>query len=115
MPRTDPPYSAPPTGLFEALNPSGKRALEVYIVTRTAVQISGTRDSCTSASGQASVKMFDNHVVGCKRNDGKVCTSGESDFIDQNQPKFTVQTANYEMVQLTEGATCADVRAALPM
>lgn len=115
VPRTDPPFSAPPTSLFEALNPSGKRAVEVYIVTRTAVQISGTRDSCTSASGQASVKTFDSHVVGCKRNDGQACSGGESDFIDQNQPKFSVSGASYKMVQLTAGATCADVRAALPM
>ncbi|MFO0567127.1 MAG: hypothetical protein U0263_15770 [Polyangiaceae bacterium] len=115
VPRTDPPFSAPPTGLFEALNPNGKRAVEVYIVTRTAVQISGTRDSCTSASGQATLQMFDSHVLGCKRNDGKLCSAGEADFIDQNQPKFTVQNAVYEMVQLSEGATCADVRAALPM
>lgn len=115
VPRTDPPFSAPPTSLLEALNPSGKRAHEVYIVTRTAVQITGTRDSCTSASGQAEVKLFDNHVVGCKRNDGKLCSASESDFIDQNQPKFSVSSATYAMVQLAEGATCADVRGALPL
>ena len=114
VPRTDPPFSAPPTGLMEALNPSGKRATEVYIVTRTAVQISGTRDTCTSASGKADVKMFDSHVVGCKRNDGQICKAGEVDFIDQNQPKFTIANAAYKMVQLKEGATCADVRTALP-
>ncbi|MBK7583035.1 MAG: hypothetical protein IPI67_22915 [Myxococcales bacterium] len=115
LPRTDPPFSAPPTSLFEALNPSGKRASEIYIVTRTSFQISGARDSCTSASGGATVQLLDNHVVGCKRNDGKICSAGESDFIDQNQPKFTVQSAAYQMVQLAPGATCADVRAAMPM
>ncbi len=113
-PRTDPPYSAPPTSLFEALNANGKRATEVYVVTRTMIQLGGTRDTCTSATGNATVYMFDNHVVGCKRNDGKICTQAESDFIDQNQPKFTVQSATYEMVQLPEGASCADVRTALP-
>lgn len=113
-PRTDPPFSAPPTSLFEALNANGKRATEVYVVTRTMIQLGGVRDTCTSAKGNATVYMFDNHVVGCRRNDGKICTQGESDFIDQNQPKFTVQNATYEMVQLPEGATCADVRAALP-
>ncbi|MFO0571934.1 MAG: penicillin acylase family protein [Polyangiaceae bacterium] len=53
--------------------------------------------------------MFDSHVVGCKRNDNQACSSGESDFIDQNQPKFSVKSASYDMVQLPEGATCADV------
>jgi hypothetical protein len=114
-PRTDPPFSPPPTSLLEALNPNGKRALEVYVVTRTKVQLGGVRDSCTSATGSATVYAFDSHVVGCKRNDGGICTQAESDFIDQNQPKFTVKSAVYEMVQLAEGATCADVRAALPM
>ncbi|MFO0571933.1 MAG: hypothetical protein U0263_40290 [Polyangiaceae bacterium] len=41
--------------MFEALNPNGKRATEVYIVTRTAIQLGGTRDSCTSAKGDAKV------------------------------------------------------------
>lgn len=114
-PRTDGQFTAPPTSLLEALNPNGKRAIEVYVVTRTKVQLGGTRDTCTSAAGSATVYLFDSHVVGCKRNDGGICTQAESDFIDQNQPKFTVQSATYTMVQLAEGATCADVRAALPM
>lgn len=114
VPRTDPPFQAPPTSLFEALNPSGKRASEVYIVTRTAIQLAGARDSCTSANGDAKVILFDSHVVGCKRNDGQLCSASESDFIDQNQPKFSVQSAVYYMVQLPEGSTCSDVRAAMP-
>ena len=78
------------------------------------MELGGTRDSCTSATGNATVYSFDNHVVGCKRNDGKICSAAESGFIDSNQPKFTVQKATYQMVQLPDGATCADVRDALP-
>jgi len=115
MPRADAPFSPPPTSLFEALNPNGKRALELYLVTRTAVALGGSRDTCTTAKGAATVQLFDSHVVGCKRNDGKVCTGSESDFIDQNQPKYTIQSATYEMVQLSDGASCADARNALPM
>jgi hypothetical protein len=115
MPRTDAPFSPPPTSLFEALNPNGKRALELYLVTRTAVALGGSRDTCTTATGAATVQLFDSHVVGCKRNDGKVCSGSESDFIDQNQPKYTIQSATYEMVQLPDGASCADARNALPM
>jgi hypothetical protein len=113
-PRTDAPFGAPPTSLFEALNPNGKRATAIYVATRTKVELGGQRDTCTTASGSATVHMLDTHVVGCLRNDNKLCSDGEVDFIDQNQPKFTIKSASYKMVQLPDGASCADVRAALP-
>ncbi len=113
-PRTDAPFAAPPTSLFEALNPNGKRATAIYVATRTKVELGGKRDTCTTASGDAKVHLFDSHVVGCARNDNKPCSAGEVDFIDQNQPKFNVKSATYKMVQLPDGASCADVRAALP-
>ena len=113
-PRTDAPFGAPPTSLLEALNPNGKRATAIYVATRTKVELGGQRDTCTTASGSATVHMLDTHVVGCLRNDNKACSAGEVDFIDQNQPKFTIKSASYQMVQLPDGANCADVRAALP-
>jgi hypothetical protein len=79
------------------------------------VQLDGQRDSCTTATGPATVHLFESHVIGCRRNDGTICSPTESDFIDSNQPAFTVGGATYTMSQLTDGATCADVRAALPM
>lgn len=114
VPRTDPPYAAPPLSLLGALDPNGPRASEVYIVTRTVIQLAGTRDTCTTASGPATVYRVDSHVVGCKRKDGAICGQAEWQFVDDNQPRFTIQSATYTMAQLPDGASCADVRAALP-
>ena len=115
LPRTDAGFSAPPLSLDGALNPNGPRASELFLATRTRVQLDGQRDSCTTASGPAQVHLFESHVIGCRRNDGTICTPTESDFIDSNQPAFTIGSATYTMAQLPDGATCADVRAALPM
>lgn len=115
IPRTDAPFAAPPLSLQDALNENGKRADEVYIASRTIIQLAGTRDSCTSAKGTATVTAVDSHVVGCHVKDGGVCTTDQAKFVDDNQPKFTIESATYEMKQVPEGATCADVRAALPM
>jgi hypothetical protein len=115
LPRTDAGFSAPPLSLEGALNPNGPRASELFLATRTRVQLDGQRDSCATASGPAAVHLFESHVIGCRRNDGSICSSTESDFIDSNQPAFTIGGATYTMAQLPDGATCADVRAALPM
>lgn len=115
IPRTDAPFTAPPLSLQGALDPNGPRADEVHVVTRTIIQLAGTRDSCTSAKGTATVDAVDSHVVGCHVKDGGACTQDESNFIDSNQPKFTIKSAKYEMKQVPANATCADVRAALPV
>ncbi|MBK8255466.1 MAG: hypothetical protein IPK82_22745 [Polyangiaceae bacterium] len=115
IPRTDGELTAPPLDLNGALDPNGPRADEVYVVTRTKIQLEGTRDSCTSAKGTAKVTNIDSHVVGCHVKGGSDCTQDQSDFIDANQPKYTILSATYEMVQVPADATCADVRAALPM
>lgn len=115
VPRTDEGYSAPPLDLNGALDPNGDRADEVYVATRTMIQLAGTRDSCTSAKGTAEVTRVDSHVVGCHVKGKDTCTPDQAKFIDDNQPKFTIESATYEMVQVPANATCADVRAALPM
>jgi hypothetical protein len=79
------------------------------------IQLAGTRDSCTSAKGSADVTKVDSHVVGCRIKGGGNCDATQTNFIDSNQPKFTVKSATYEMKQVPKDATCADVRAALPM
>ena len=114
VPRTDDPFQAPPLDLNGALDPMGDRADEVYVATRTMIKLAGTRDSCTTATGTAEVTHVDSHVVGCHVKDGATCTEAQAKFVDDNQPKFTIKSAKYEMVQVPAGATCADVRAALP-
>jgi hypothetical protein len=114
-PRTDAGFAAPPVSFLGAIDPNAPRASELYLATRTMVKLDGTRDTCDSASGPAQVLKFESHVIGCRRNDGAVCNTDEATFIDSNQPTFTVGSATYEMKQLPDGATCADVRALLPM
>lgn len=114
VPRTDGDFQAPPLDLNGALDPMGDRADELYLASRTMVKLAGTRDSCTSAKGTADVTHVDSHVVGCHVKGKDYCTAEQSKFVDDNQPKFTIKSATYEMVQVPAGATCADVRAALP-
>ncbi len=114
VPRTDDPFQAPPLDLSGALDPMGARADAVYVATRTMIALAGTRSSCTAASGTADVTHVDSHVVGCHVKDGAVCDAAQAKFVDDNQPKFTIKSATYEMVQIPATATCADVRAALP-
>lgn len=115
IPRTDPPFGAPPLDLGGVVDPNGARADEVYLATRTVVQLAGTRGSCTSAAGTAQVSSFDSRVVGCHVKGGGACTRAQSDFIDAVQPKLEVVSATFEMVQVPPAATCAAVRAALPV
>jgi hypothetical protein len=115
VPRTDGEFDAPPLDAVGATMENGDRADEVYIATRTVIQLEGKRDSCTSAKGTANVTKLDSHVVGCHVKGKDECTAAQSDFIDGNQPVFTIKSATYEMVQVDKGATCKDVRDALPV
>ncbi|MBM4358565.1 MAG: hypothetical protein FJ096_10705 [Deltaproteobacteria bacterium] len=109
-PNTSAGFAAPPLGL----DPMGPRAEKLFLSTRTVVQLEGKRDTCTSAKGTAQVTKFDNHVVGCIATGGTPCTPDQADFVDGNRVIYTLEGATYEMKQVPAGATCADVRAALP-
>jgi hypothetical protein len=115
VPRIDPPFAAPPVDFAGVLDPGGARADEIDLAMRAVVALSGTRDSCTTAKGAAQVSHMDSHVVGCHVRGGGVCTRAQSNFIGASQPVFQVESATFETAQLPAGATCADVRAALPI
>lgn len=114
IPRTDPPFGAPPVDIASALNPPGRVADRLDLATRTVMSFTGTRDSCSSVRGTASVTRVDSHVVGCHVQGDGECTKEQSGFIDAVQPRFTVESATFEMREVPASATCADVRAALP-
>ena len=61
------------------------------------------------------MSKFDNHVVGCLVEGGGPCTATQTEFVDANRVIYTVESATYEMTAVPSGATCADVRAALPL
>ena len=103
-------FAPPPLDVF----PDGPKAEALYLATRPVIELQGTRESCTSASGSAIVHAFDNHVVGCKVAGGGQCNPSQIDFVDNNRTKYVIQGASYQMVQVADDATCAEVRAALP-
>lgn len=114
IPRSDPPFSLPPLDLIGALLPNGARGDVLGIVTRSVIELHGTRDTCTSARGSATVHVFNNHVVGCHVLDGGDCNADQVNFVDSNRVVYQIGDASYTMKRLEDGATCADVRAALP-
>lgn len=114
IPRTDEPFGAPPLDLAGVLDPNGARADQIYLATRTVLALTGTRDSCTSAEGTAQVSRVDSHVVGCHVRGGGTCTASQASFVDMSQPRFTIESASFEMVDVPPDATCTDVRDALP-
>ncbi len=108
VPNTNDGFSAPPTGIF----PDSPKASALYLVSRSVVELQGTRDSCTTASGTAIVHNFDNHIIGCALEGGGECDDAQTSFIDSNRTVYKVESATYDMKQLPEGVSCADVRAA---
>jgi hypothetical protein len=109
-------YVYPPTAI--GLGGSAPSADQVYLATRTQMQLSGTWTSCTDLSGTATVSKFDNHVVGCRINGGMACTTNaantQADFIDQNRTVYAPGMATFVAKTLTAGATCGDALSALP-
>ena len=46
---------------------------------------------------------------------GAACTAAQTDFVDQSRTDYKVMSGTFTSKQLADSATCADVRAALPM
>jgi hypothetical protein len=111
VPKADGGFLRAPTSI---LGQAGAVADEVYLVTRTAVGLDGEMSSCTEQSGKAEVTFFDNHVVGCHVFNGGECNATQADFIDTNRTIYVVSDASYTAKFVSDSATCADVRAALP-
>ena len=106
----------PPTGLgFFGSAPSADK---LYIVARNNLSLTGTRTSCSDASGTAHVTEFDNHVLGCHILNGMDCTTGmantQADFVDQSRTVYVPGAATFKAKQLPPTAVCADVLSALP-
>ncbi len=104
-------FGPPPLDIF----PNGPKASELHLATRTVFELQGKRDTCTSAKGDVIVHHFDSHVVGCVVEGGGPCSVGQVNFIDHNRNDYIIGEARYEMTQVSDGASCAEVRATLPM
>lgn len=111
-PRAGGGYVLPPTAV--GLGGSADSADQVYLVSRQAMTLTGTRSSCDEHSGTAMVTAFDNHVVGCHIEGGDECSADQADFVDQNRMRYMVTSGTYEAKVVPDDASCGDVRAALP-
>ena len=110
IPRSGAGFTLPPTSIMQTT-----RADEVYIVTRQVTAVTLSRTGCDGSSGSATFTHFNNHVVGCHVMGGADCTSNEINFIDANRTIYEVVSATAATKVVADTATCADVRAALPM
>jgi hypothetical protein len=110
VPRSGGNYTLPPTSILKS-----SRADELYIVVRQVTSAMLTRTACDRSSGSATFTFLNNHVVGCHVLGGNDCTPSDITFIDQNRTIYEITGATAETKIIAETATCADVRAALPM
>jgi hypothetical protein len=78
------------------------------------VTLNGKFSSCEQQGGTATVPLFDSHVVGCHVNMGGECTAAQTDFVDQSRTNYKPGMATFTSKKVADGATCADIRAALP-
>jgi hypothetical protein len=58
---------------------------------------------------------IDNHVVGCHIMGASDCMPADANFVDMNRSTYTIVGASAQSKIVADTATCADVRAALPM
>ena len=94
-------------------------------MTRTELSLYGSSTSCTEGSGTATVKLLNNHVVGCTiagmtAPDGGavLCDSAGAQFLDINTTQYTVMSGTYQTIQVPNvdaaALSCDDVRAMVP-
>jgi hypothetical protein len=112
IPRADDGYAAPPTSLAQS-----QHVDKMYLAIRNAItmQLTAADDDPDTYTGTANVTKFDSHVVGCHIQGGGNCSTSDRDFIDQNNVTFNVKSASVKLVRVAADATCADVRATLPI
>jgi hypothetical protein len=109
VPKTGSGYVLPP--LIPPLIGEPATADRVYMVSRTAMGLSGTMSSCTEQSGTVTVTFFDNHIVGCHVTGGADCEAADVDFLDANRTLLTATGGTFTSKLVPSTATCADARA----
>ena len=110
IPRSGGTYTLPPTSILQTA-----RADQLYIVIRQVTSAMLTRTACDQASGTATFAFLNNHVVGCHIMGASDCMPNDVNFIDNNRTIYDITSATAETKVVADTATCADVRAALPM
>lgn len=110
IPKQDAGYSAIPLDLGRS-----KRADRVDLATRSVMTLNSTVEGCPETyNGTANVTKFDNHIIGCHVKGGGECNDTQKSFVDGNRTVYTVKSATFTAKRVSDDASCADVRAALP-
>jgi hypothetical protein len=125
------PYVLPVTALS---SPPAIAAEQLFVVTRTELALYGKSLTCTTGSGTATVKLLNNHVIGCEllgypedagpdADIDQLCDDNmpppndiQAQFLDTNTTQYVVASGVYDTVQIPSGSmpTCETVRAMLP-
>jgi hypothetical protein len=85
-----------------------------YAADRLIYSASGSLVSCLRAEGAAEVSAYDARILDCRVFALGPCSLPQRDLLDGNVPTYVPSEARFSMVRLDSGASCADVRAALP-
>jgi cysteine-rich repeat protein len=96
------------------------RADRIYLVVRQVSSFNGTIADCSTVSGDAIVTEQNSRIVGCHRLEdvdagvSGECVDAERDFAERYKVVYSTGAATFSMKKLADGASCADVRGALP-
>jgi hypothetical protein len=114
------PYSDVPTQI-PPLFGQPARANKLYVAIRQITIVTGTVQDCDHMTGTVAIPQInskyaiDSHVMGCALTAGGDCSTTQASFVDNTQPVFTPSgSTDFHSVRVATGATCAEVRAALP-
>jgi hypothetical protein len=111
LPRQGGGFTAPPTSISQST-----RVDKLFLAIRTVMTLRSESAGCPeSDQGTADVTMFDSHVIGCHVAGGSDCSVAERDFVDANRTVYKILDAHYTTKRVSDTATCADVRAGLPL
>jgi hypothetical protein len=105
-------YTYPPIGISGVF---GSRADKLYLASRTVVGLKGKLDTCTEQSGTVDTKFFDSHVVNCHVENGGACTPDQIKTVDETRTQHQITSGTFKAKEVAADATCADIRAALPL
>lgn len=95
-------------------NTTPERADRTYGAARFTLNATGTVSSCTRMAGDSNFPNFDTHIVGCHVVGESDCTSAQRDMLDNGRPAYVSGSSSIQLLKIAAGATCADVRSALP-
>jgi hypothetical protein len=93
------------------------RATTVFVGSRALANLDGTIVDCNTITGNYAgplngLPQLEGHVDGCVKSDNSLCTTAETDSLDQSAAGAAIVThAVFSMVRVADNVTCSQVRA----